>query len=220
MGQPTVGFSKLTVSGSHFLGRVWKWGGPCFGGVWTLRIQVCPIGRYFSRKNLFCGWDFLTINPIRSGGEWILRVRPNLQILHEIIWLILMVNVGKYTSPMDPMGSIIIPKRFDSFSEVHQGPKNPTVNICRDTRIRLPTSCTHEIWRIDTEKMEVWKMYMVILGMSHPWDWHIYLRTYIGSFQTWLFWVYNHCCLVSFIQKRLSGKACSWWIEWDDGTAV
>ena len=30
--------------------------------------------------------------------------------IHE--WLIFMVNVGKYTSPMDAMGSIIFPNQF------------------------------------------------------------------------------------------------------------
>ena len=41
----------------------------------TLSIQVCP---KISLTILFLGWDVSTINPTRSGGIWILRVKSQI----------------------------------------------------------------------------------------------------------------------------------------------
>ena len=70
-------------------------------------ILISDIYIYIHLRNPWVSNDVSTPNPWVFGGEKLDQQRWGQFYVHHPythIWLIFMVNVGKYTSPMDPMG--------------------------------------------------------------------------------------------------------------------
>ena len=67
---------------------------PPFISVFTLRIQVCPIGKGLPRSiPMLFGWDWNPKNPLLSGGIWILRVSRYVKSFESFRMLLSRCNV-------------------------------------------------------------------------------------------------------------------------------